>query len=519
MEKYYHYNLGLKFEEIVKNFPDRTALAFSNELTISYIELNELANQIARYLNSEDVKCGDVVCISGVKLIETYASMIACLKLGAIYCILDFDSPLERLKKIINRCEPKVVLIDSKIEEKILGNKFEGSPKLIFLKKNILTETVINFDKNNLDQTCKVTSNNPAYIMFTSGSTGFPKGVVINHQNLMNLVKWSQITYDTSHEDVFTNLNPLYFDNSVFDFYSSLFIGACLVPFSKEELSNPIGIVKKVDNLKCTSWFSVPSLLIYLTFMKVFKKGNLTHLKRFIFGGEGYPTNKLILLFDLYKERIDFYNVYGPTECTCICSSYKVTSDSLLHHSGLPPLGEIAENFSYKILNENDCCLSSDQIGELCLLGPNVSVGYFNDPDRTKLSFIQNMHNKKCVEMMYRTGDLVKYESNSKLLYFCGRKDNQIKHMGYRIELEEIEIAINSLSYVRETVVFQGEKAGFSEIVSIISLSNLNFKDKLEDDLKNIIPIYMIPSRFVFQDNELPKNSSGKIDRVFCKTL
>jgi len=515
----YCYNLGYAFEEIVENFPNNIAIAFSKDKSFTYTKLNKIANKISRYLVAKNVTQGDVVCISGIKIIETFASMLACIKIGAAYCILDPESPFERLKKIINNCQPKIILVDDELKAKLKSNFLKIKPKLLLINCNHFHKIISTLCEKNLEETKKITSTNSAYIMFTSGSTGFPKGAVISHQNVLNLIQWSKTNYQTSHEDVFTNVNPLYFDNSVFDFYSSLFIGACLVAFTKEEMKNPVLIIRKTDELKCTTWFSVPSLLIYLNFMKTLHKGNMLYIKRFIFGGEGYPINKLKALYDIYGDRSELFNVYGPTECTCICSSYKIKKVDLLNNTGFPPLGKIAKNFSYKILDENSKPVKKEEIGELCLLGPNVSLGYFNDPERTKNSFVQNVENFSTKELMYKTGDLVKLDENDQNLYFCGRKDNQIKHMGYRIELEEVETAINILDYVKEVVVFHGEKRGFSEIVAVITLSSSKYIKNIDDDIRQLIPSYMMPTRFVFKEGVLPKNPSGKIDRIFCKTL
>jgi D-alanine--poly(phosphoribitol) ligase subunit 1 len=278
--------------------------------------------------------------------------------------------------------------------------------------------------------------------MFTSGSTGFPKGAVMTHANVANLIDWSRETFSITTDDVLTNVNPLYFDNSVFDFYSALFNGATLTPFSKEETSDPKLLVEKVDAATCTLWFSVPSLLMFLQTMRATDGKHLRSIRRFVFGGEGYPKAKLKSLFDTYANTSEFFNVYGPTECTCICSSYRVTQSDFDDLQGLPPLGHIAANFDYLIVD-----------GELCLLGPNVGLGYYNDPERTAQSFVQNPMNDKFIDIMYRTGDLVRLNPADGKLYIEGRKDNQIKHMGYRIELEEIEAALHCLDYVSEAAV------------------------------------------------------------------
>jgi len=470
----YEYNLAIRFEAVVSQHGDRTALWFSKDESVTYAELNRFANRTARRLSARGVKKEDVVAIPGNKSVFTFASMIACLKLGCPYVMLDPDSPAERAGKILSTCRPAALLAESD-----------------------LTGGTDNSD--NLVETRNVTGSNPAYIMFTSGSTGFPKGAVMTHANVLNLIEWGKETFSITPDDVLTNVNPLYFDNSVFDFYSALFNGARLVPFSKEETSDPKLLVEKVDEAACSLWFSVPSLLMFLQTMRATDGKHLRSIRRFIFGGEGYPKAKLKTLFDTYASTSEFFNVYGPTECTCICSSYRVTQADFNDLHGLPPLGHIAANFDYLIID-----------GELCLLGPNVGLGYYNDPERTAQSFVQNPTHDKFSSVMYRTGDLVRLDPDDGKLYIEGRRDNQIKHMGYRIELEEIETALHCLDYVAEAAVLHTNRNGLSRIVAIVAGDFDN--EQIRQDLKQIVPGYMVPSVF-HREKILPKNPNGKVDR------
>lgn len=512
----YTFNLGLKFESIAHAYPDHNALMFESGATVTYAMLNSRANQFARHLMSLGIRQKDVVAISGMKSAETYAGMLACLKIGAIYTIFDPDSPKERLNKILHTAGPKAIVVDSELENRFAGIKdYEIS---VINTKESAGDHIDQYPDGNLMVTPSITGETPAYLMFTSGSTGFPKGAVMTHRNVLNFIEWSLDTYGITPEDILTNVNPIFFDNSVFDFYSSVFSGACMVPFSKKTVTDPKALTGLIDARQCTLWFSVPTLLIFLQTMRALHKHNFKTIRRFIFGGEGYPKSKLKQLFDLYGDRAEFFNVYGPTECTCICSSYKITKDDFIDLHGYPPLGQIIPNFSYLILDEHHEKVPANTLGELCLLGPNVGKGYFDDPERTAASFLQNPYNTTYREVMYKTGDLVKYNAEDGKLHIAGRADNQIKHMGYRIELEEIETALCRIKNISQAAVLHGEIRGLSRIIAVVSTRKHIEENNITDELRNIIPDYMIPSEIHIVD-KLPKNPNGKMDRKKLKEM
>ena len=289
----------------------------------TYADLNSLANSLARLLLQHGINAGDVVCISGIKTVYTYALMLACLKTGIVYSIFDPDSPVERLRKIFLTCRPRLLVAQHELLQKLDSVLMDIEITLIEQDTEEVLVQIAGFNNTNLPLSKTITGANPSYIMYTSGSTGFPKGAVMTHANVLNLIQWSQETFGITCEDILTNVNPLYFDNSVFDFYSAIFNGACLVPFSKQETRNPKSLVEKVDAAGCTLWFSVPSLLIFLQTMKAADGRYLRSIKRFVFGGEGYPKPKLKALYDVYFDTSEFFNVSGPTKCTCICSPIK----------------------------------------------------------------------------------------------------------------------------------------------------------------------------------------------------
>ena len=500
----YIHNLGSLFYSVCSRSKDRAAIVSEDGKEISFAELNSLSNRIANHLLAKGLNKSDVVCFFNDKSFHAFASMLACIKCGIIYVNLDHTSPAERIKKIVSTCNPQLIL-------NFFGDKVFSDFNLINsvnVSGNNLEKMVSAQSSHNIDVS-QITGSSPAYIMFTSGSTGFPKGATMTHANVLNFISWGRTEYKITSDDKLTNVNPVYFDNSVFDFYVSLFNGASLLPFLPDTVKDPKLLVSKINERKPTIWFSVPSMLIFLLTTKVISDNDFISLRVITFGGEGFPKTKLKQLFDLYKSHARFVNVYGPTECTCICSAHDITENDFIDMTGIPTLGNLTRDFSHLILNDenNQPALT----GELCLLGSQVGLGYYNDPERTSKSFVQNPMNSSSAEMMYKTGDLVSLKDDGKL-YFVGRKDNQIKHMGYRIELEEIEAVINTLPGTRETcVVYKKETNGLGQIIAYV-VSN----DKGSDILgatRNLLPSYMIPRQVIVLDS-LPKNKNGKIDRV-----
>ncbi|MBS1490471.1 MAG: amino acid adenylation domain-containing protein [Bacteroidetes bacterium] len=506
----YCYNLGLAFNHIVERHPTKTALQFPNGSAYTFSVLHQYSNQMARFLLSSGLKPGHVVAIFNEKSIQAYALMLACLKTGIIYTNLDAASPWARLEKIINTCAPSAIFLEH-TDDCLFQSIQNHSPSVALYKLHdtLFSEKIGTQEKTHLAESAGITGNHPAYIMFTSGSTGFPKGAVMSHANVLNFIAWGQTTFDVTPHDIFTNANPIYFDNSVFDFYVSIFNGASLVPLGHDLVKQPKALVEAINQSGCTIWFSVPSLLVYLLTTKALSATDFKTVTRISFGGEGFPKNKLKQLFEMVGHRITLFNVYGPTECTCICSSYIISEKDFENMQELAPLGFLAPNFSYEIISADP---AHPDTGELALIGPCVGLGYYNDPDRTARSFVPNSKTAYH-QIMYKTGDLVEKAANG-YLHFRGRVDNQVKHMGYRIELEEIEAAFSTLSYVNEVgVIYEKLNAELGQIKAFVSVSKKEVdKNSVLNDLKQLLPSYMIP-RVITLLEVLPKNANGKIDR------
>ena len=352
--------------------------------------------------------------------------------------------------------------------------------------------------------------------MFTSGSTGIPKGAVMSHANVLTFARWRHEFISITPDDIFCGLNPLYFDNSIFDFYASVMNGAAVVPFDAAVMRDPYAVMRRIDDLRCTVYFSVPSLLIYFQTLKLVTPASFPNVRTIIFGGEGYPKPKLRQLFDCVGDRAELVNVYGPTECTCICSAYAVTEADFDDLEGYPPLGGPLPTFSFVVIDDDDNPPPPGEIGELYLGGPCVGLGYFDDPELTAAAFVQNPLNPRYHDRIYRTGDLIRVAPENGTVWFAGRTDARSTHHGYRVELGEIEHALTALADVDEAVALHTTRQGVSQIVAVVASRRALAADDVKRKVAEALPGYMVPARIDLIER-LPKNASGKIDRNLLK--
>ncbi len=506
----YFCDLGSRFRAIVAEHSGACAIrgCDGSELA-SFAELEDLSRRIAAHLVSRGIGKGDVVALLNDKSPLGYAAMLACLRIGVIYTNLDPDSPGERARRILERCEPVAIYNAFPVDSPppLHANLASICPAPVIELRSDTVAAELEADTGELPAV-NLTGDSPAYIMFTSGSTGYPKGAVISHGNLLRFCDWARTQFDITPADRLTNVNPIYFDNSVFDFYASLLNGACLVPFPADTVRDARKLVASVDQAGCTIWFSVPSLLVYLLTTRALSAGSFASLRKIIFGGEGFPKPKLKLLHDLFGSRVDLENVYGPTETTCICSCHTIREEDFEDMASLATLGYLAPNFDYEILAQD----GKAEFGELLLTGPQVGLGYYNDPERSAAAFIQNPANTRHRELGYRTGDLVERDATGRL-HFRGRVDFQIKHLGYRIELEEIEAALNRVEGVREAAALYKKMGdGLGMIIAFAAVDEGVAGPAIVERLRGLLPVYMVPAR-VETRTSLPKNANGKIDR------
>ncbi|MCE2926270.1 MAG: amino acid adenylation domain-containing protein [Rickettsiales bacterium] len=491
------YNMGLRFKSIARDFPHHIALSFADGTSLAYGTLDTRSDEVAAHLLKAGAVPQRVVVIVADKHPITYTAMLACLKIGAPYVVLDTASPMARLDKILSQCQPAII-----VSEKA---EFSWGDTRAVLFDDLKQET----SPIDIGVIEAVSGSTPAYVMFTSGSTGFPKGVTISHASMLNFCHWARETFTITPEDCLSGVNPLYFDNSVFDVTASLFNGACLRPVARDVLAQAKQLVEHTS--ACTMWFSVPSLLIYLGAMKALDKSRWPSMRAIIFGGEGFAKAELKKLHSMFGMQATLWNVYGPTECTCICSAYAISDDDFADMNKLAPLGLLAPIVEGSVMNDDGTKqVEGGEVGELYLYGPQIALGYYNDPERTRASFGEQ---PPC----YRTGDLVYRDTETGYYHFAGRKDNQIKHMGYRIELEEIEAALNGFAEVAQAAVIYDKHATHGgRIIAFMTCAEDIEPAVLKTRLRELLPSYMIPEELHVMP-ALPKNANGKIDRGALK--
>ena len=336
----------------------------------------------------------------------------------------------------------------------------------------------------------------PLYALYTSGSTGVPKGAVLNHRNVIAYSKWSADTFNIDENTVFGNQTPFYFSMSVTDIYSTLRTGATLVIIPKAFFAFPIKLVEFLNENKVNTIYWVPSAISIVANLKLFKFAKPEYLKTVLFAGEVMPTKQLNYWINNLDKDILYANLYGPTETTDICTYYVV--DRPFRDDEPLPIGRHCDNCDVVIVNEKGEEAKVGEEGELFVRGSFLSAGYYNNPEKTAAAFVQNPLNKAYPETVYKTGDLVKMNEKGEILYIC-RRDYQIKHMGYRIELGEIEAAASAVDGMKESVCVYDEKN--DKIVLIYSAAKTN-DEKVLAQLKTKLTDYYGENYRNYQRNQ-----------------
>jgi amino acid adenylation domain-containing protein len=492
-----------------------------NGAQINYAALEEASNQLARQLRAAGCDRGDRVCFLTPKSPAAIISELGILKADCVYVPLDPSSPAPRLARIVAACEPRCVLIAGSMARllretlaeaslsaaPVIGSLDAEAPLTPDLEIGFSHSDLTAFSGEPLDYRNR--GDDTAHILFTSGSTGAPKGVQITHNNAMRFIEWAARYFGASWEDRHSGHPPLHFDLSTFDIYGTLGAGAQLhlVPTELNLLPNKIADFIRQHEL--TQWFSAPSLLNYMARQDVVAQDDFPTLKRLLWCGEVFPTPAL-LYWMKRLPHVTFTNLYGPTEAT-IASSY-YTVPALPSREDTPiPIGSPCDGEELLVLDDNLQPAPAGEIGDLFIKGVGLSPGYWRDEQKTSEVFLDTTSYGR----IYKTGDLAKVGEDG-LVYFLGRADSQIKSRGYRIELGETETALNALGILRECAVVAINTGGFEGATICCAYVPQPGADHnpamLRKALSRVLPNYMLPTRWACLDR-LPQNGNGKIDR------
>lgn len=494
-------------ENTTKKFPDRIAVDDTKTI-YSFSQLQSKAKTLSFVLSEKlDNNGNRPICVFLPKSADFIVSFAAVLYSGNFYVPLDAKMPDARLEKIIENLDPSLIITLRAYEEKC--------DKLNFSKEKLVFIDEVDFSKE-LSSTryLNTIDTDPAYVIYTSGSTGTPKGVVISHRGIVDYIDWAKDCYKFSEKDNIGNQAPFYFDNSTLDIYTCFATGACLTIIPEGIFSFPVKLVDFLRQKKITSIFWVPSVLSMIANTDSLRSvKELPLFLRFVlFAGEVMPNKQLNYWRSALPNSL-FSNLYGPTEITVDCTYY--ICDREFQDDEPLPIGIPCRNSDVFILDENDVLVNSlEKIGELCVRGSSIALGYWNNPEKTNISFVQNPLQKNYPERIYRTGDLVYLNKRGELMY-SGRKDNQIKHMGYRIELGEIETAATCVDGIKRSVVLY-KKTDQHIVMFYESDEELDLKYIRIQIAKNL-PKYMIPHEYIWKRN-FPENMNGKIDRILLKS-
>lgn len=494
------------FEETVVHSPQKAALLHRDE-QMTFAQLQQKSKRLAAFLYSRfPGQKNRPVAVFLPKSFAVYVCDIGITYSANFFSNLDVKTPAERIGNILQLMQPLAVLTNGKYKEAL--EKIQGVTTPI-LDLDAVDWSSVPDHSAELEQQLKTQiDTDPFCIINTSGSTGTPKGVVLNHRSFFDFMQWSFDTFHLNGEEVVGALSPVVFDIYDFELCLMMWKGSTIALLDAEMAVFPARLLQEVQSKKVSFLFWVPTIMVNIANMGLLDRILLPDLRTVWFAGEVFPTKQ----FNVWKQRFPqtvFANLYGPIEITLDCIYYIVDRD--FDESEPLPIGVPCYNTDILLLNDEDKPCAPNEIGEICVRGSSLAMGYYNNPEKTAAAFVQNPLNHSYPETIYRTGDLAYMDDNG-LIMFKGRKDSLIKHMGYRIELGEIEhIVGNTLKLARNCcAVYDKQKRQI--VLFFEKMAEIN-ETAIRKELTKHLPRYMVPDRYE-EVEELPRNTNGKIDRL-----
>jgi len=501
-------------EAAARTFPERTALVDPFGRTLTFAQLDLGASRVAGYLRGEGVEAGDRVGVVVRKSAPAVTALFGIMKAGAAYVPADYTAPTERNERILTDCNVRVAFLDPSCAGIGAGLGAGGFRRVV-----VPVPAVAPPDDASVGTWDEAVGHAPlaapkppgfrdlAYILYTSGSTGIPKGVMLTHENATSFVDWCSSIFSPTPEDRFSSHAPFHFDLSVLDIYLSVKHGATLFLVGEELGKTPKDLAQFIAENRLTVWYSTPSILSLLAQYGHLDALDCSSLRLVLFAGEVFPVKHLRAIKSLWP-RPTYYNLYGPTE-TNVCTFARIPETVPEDRTVPYPIGPACAHCIPLVLDEEGNEVRRGEEGLLYMRGPSIFQGYWNRPAENSRAFRDHGGVR-----WYNTGDVVREDPEEGFIYL-GRRDRMVKRRGYRIELGEIERALYRHESVREAAVI----AVPDEAAGVRVLANLavhHGKDRpsiieLKGFSSRHLPAYMIPDAFAFFD-ALPRTSTDKVD-------
>lgn len=506
-------NTALSFLlDTVQQYANKTAV-IDGERRLTFQELDAVSKRLGSVIGHRIRSIKQPIAVFLPKGADSIVAFMAILYSGNFYVPLDESLPSARIKTILGNLCPALIITSHLGMETLLGMGLEEQ-QLVFVADAYNNSVAVD-EADIARRKERVIDTDPVYVIYTSGSTGVPKGVVVAHRGVIDYIDWAVKCFTIDSTVVIGNQSPFYFDNSTLDIYLCMATGATLIIIPKQLFAFPLRLMEFVNNAAINFIFWVPSVLVNVANLQILENVDCRTLTKILFAGEVMP-NKHLNYWRKHIPQALYANLYGPTEITVDCT-YFIVERTFQDNEPLP-IGFPCRNSDIIILNSENRKVEGAEIGELCVRGSSLALGYWNDKEKTEAAFIQNPLHDHFPERIYRTGDLVSYNDRHEIVYI-GRKDSQIKHLGHRIELGDIETTVLGMAQIEIACVLYNRTK--EEIVLLYSASEILEVKDIRRELVKLLPRYMIPG-MIHCVKEIPLNANGKIDRVrlhaeFCR--
>lgn len=489
---------------IVKEKPDKTAYSDGKD-SLTFREVYQYSRSIGSFLHNKKIYKKPVVVFMR-KSPKEVTAFFGVITGGCFYVPVDEEMPAGRIQLILDNVQSPLIICDETTRD--VAATFQVKDCEIVLYDEMIKTAIENEPLEEIYR--KAIDTDPIYIVFTSGSTGIPKGVAACHRSVIDYIEQLSEILGFNEDTVFGNQTPLYFDACLKELYPTLKFGATTYLIPRNLFSIPTALVEYLNTNKINTICWVVSALTMISAFGTFQIVRPEYLHTIAFGSEVFPLKQ----FRIWREALpeaSFTNLYGPTEGTGMCCYYRVEREFA---DGEPiPIGHSFPNREILLLTQEGKLAEPGQEGEICIRGTSLTLGYYNDPVHTGEAFVQNPLNTSYPEIIYKTGDIGRYNERGELI-FVSRKDYQIKHMGHRIELGEVEVNVGMLAGVHMTACIYDAKRVKIVLYYVGDIS----EKELTEALKSRLPRYMLPNKLIRLE-QMPFTANGKIDRVTLKNM